>query len=151
MKVVKEFTWDMAHMLEGHAGLCKNIHGHTYKMQVQLECKNLVSGGSSKGMVMDFKHLKEIVKEQIVDYFDHAFVASEESALEMKYANLFLKEDMKVMILPERSTAENMSKWIYRRLQETFVQDNSLPAGIEVQVTLWETPTSYAIYGGEDE
>ena len=40
-KIAKEFNFDMAHMLDGHDGKCKNLHGHTYKLQV--ECSRRVS------------------------------------------------------------------------------------------------------------
>ena len=33
-KVSKEFSFDMAHLLDGHDGKCQNLHGHTYKLQV---------------------------------------------------------------------------------------------------------------------
>ena len=35
-KIAKEFNFDMAHMLDGHDGKCKNLHGHTYKLQVEV-------------------------------------------------------------------------------------------------------------------
>ncbi len=35
-KIAKEFSFDMAHMLDGHDGKCQNLHGHTYKLQVEV-------------------------------------------------------------------------------------------------------------------
>ena len=66
--ITKEFTWDMAHMLAGHLGLCKNLHGHTYKMHVKV-CSKEDSVCERQDMVMDFKDLKEIIKEKIIDSF----------------------------------------------------------------------------------
>ena len=47
MEVSKEFTFDCAHMLTGHDGLCKNLHGHTYKLRIPeklaLDLKNLAN------------------------------------------------------------------------------------------------------------
>ena len=37
MKIAKEFRWEMGHRLPEHFGLCKNIHGHSYKMIVEFE------------------------------------------------------------------------------------------------------------------
>ena len=37
MKIAKEFNWEMGHRLPEHFGKCKNIHGHSYKMMVELE------------------------------------------------------------------------------------------------------------------
>jgi len=71
--VTKEFSFDCAHMLTGHEGPCKNLHGHTYKLQVEVTSYSGVQEeGPSKGMIVDFKDLKQIVKELIVDKLDHS-------------------------------------------------------------------------------
>ena len=53
MRVTKIFDWHCSHRLTNHEGLCKNIHGHTYKLEVEID-GSLLSGGSSDGMVIDF-------------------------------------------------------------------------------------------------
>jgi len=55
--VCKEMTFDCAHMLSGHNALCKNLHGHTYKVQVSVTGYKL-DKGSSQDMIIDFKDLK---------------------------------------------------------------------------------------------
>ena len=72
-KIAKEFNFDMAHMLDGHDGKCKNLHGHTYKLQVEV-AGELVADGAKRGMVMDYADLKAIVKTHILDPMDHAFI-----------------------------------------------------------------------------
>ena len=74
--VTKEVTFDCAHMLDGHEGLCRNLHGHTYKVQVTARRSGgfLISKGPAKGMVLDFSALKGIMQAHIVEPFDHAFV-----------------------------------------------------------------------------
>lgn len=63
--IVKEFTFDAAHRLEGYQGLCQNLHGHTYKLQVGIygPVKN-EAGAADDGMVWDFVKLKQAIKEK---------------------------------------------------------------------------------------
>ena len=73
--VCKEVTFDCAHMLSGHEALCKNLHGHTYKVQVSVTNEQIIEG-PSVDMVIDFKHLKEAITKSIMDKFDHAIIFS---------------------------------------------------------------------------
>ena len=77
-KVSKEFSFDMAHLLDGHDGKCQNLHGHTYKLQVEV-CGNLYASGAKQGMVIDFSDLKSIVKRAVLDPMDHAFIYDQTS------------------------------------------------------------------------
>lgn len=47
-KTAKQFTFDMAHMLDGHDGKCQNLHGHTYILQVEI-MGELYESGAKKG------------------------------------------------------------------------------------------------------
>ena len=73
MKVTKEITFDVAHMLSYYEGKCANLHGHTYKLQVTLEG----NVGDVSHMVLDFNILKEVLNESVMDVFDHAIVFSD--------------------------------------------------------------------------
>lgn len=139
LKVAKEFSFDMAHLLDGHDGKCQNLHGHTYKLQV------IVSGetednGAKKGMVIDFADLKRAVNELIISPMDHAFIYDQSSERETKIAQLLQQLNSKTFALPMRSTAENLAQFIFQRLQENV--------GFHLHsIRLWETPTSFAEYG----
>ena len=141
LKVAKEFSFDMAHLLDGHDGKCQNLHGHTYKLQV------IVSGetednGAKKGMVIDFADLKRVVNELIISPMDHTFIYDQSSERETKIAQLLQQLNSKTFALPMRSTAENLAQFIFQRLQENV--------GFHLHsVRLWETPTSFAEYGEE--
>ncbi|KGQ42228.1 6-carboxytetrahydropterin synthase QueD [Gallibacterium anatis] len=141
LKVAKEFSFDMAHLLDGHDGKCQNLHGHTYKLQV------IVSGetennGAKKGMVIDFADLKRAVNELIISPMDHAFIYDQSSERETKIAQLLQQLNSKTFALPVRSTAENLAQFIFQRLKENV--------GFHLHsVRLWETPTSFAEYGEE--
>ena len=139
LKVAKEFSFDMAHLLDGHDGKCQNLHGHTYKLQV------IVSGetennGAKKGMAIDIADSKRAVNELIISPIDHAFIYDQSSERETKIAQLLQQLNSKTFALPMRSTAENLAQFIFQRLQENV--------GFHLHsVRLWETPTSFAEYG----
>ncbi|KGQ37069.1 6-carboxytetrahydropterin synthase QueD [Gallibacterium genomosp. 1] len=141
LKVAKEFSFDMAHLLDGHDGKCQNLHGHTYKLQV------IVSGetensGAKKGMVIDFADLKKVVNDLIISPMDHAFIYDQSSEREIKIAQLLQQLNSKTFALPMRSTAENLAQFIFQRLKENV--------GFHLHsIRLWETPTSFAEYGEE--
>lgn len=136
-KIAKEFSFDMAHMLDGHDGKCKNLHGHTYKLQVEVTGE-LVESGAKSGMVIDFSDLKAVVKREILDKMDHAFIFDSTSERECQVAELLTSLNSKNFGIPMRTTAENMAKYMFDRLQEA-----GLPVSL---IRLWETPTSYCEY-----
>ena len=83
IRITKEFQFEMAHALLGYDGPCKNIHGHSYKLDVTV--KGNVKAGtedSDEGMVVDFGIIKKLVKELIVDEFDHSLVLNEKMAID---------------------------------------------------------------------
>jgi len=151
LTVTKEYSWAMAHMLAGHPGLCKNIHGHNYKMEVTVSRLNIEHEGFNDdessfkrtGMVIDFKDLKKIVNEGLVAKLDHAFMYNQFSTddVELEVASLLENHGKKVFKVNYRPTAENMAKHFFKFLNAR------MPIGINVtRVKLYETDTSYAIY-----
>lgn len=139
MKITKIFSFDSSHMLDGHDGKCQNLHGHTYKLEITVS-DGLIQGGAKEGMVMDFTDLKAIVKQEIIDPFDHAFIYDGGNGRESQIAALLEGWNMKTMRLNCRTTAENMSMEMFSRLKR---------AGLKVcSVKLWETPMSCAEYEG---
>ena len=131
--VTKEVTFDAAHLLTGYEGLCRNLHGHTYRLQVSVS-----SEPDERGMVVDFKRLKELMKSEITDRFDHSFIYDSASETERAIA-LFLQErGLRTVELPFSTTAENMARYFYGQLAKRVPVSS---------VRLFETPTSCAEYG----
>jgi len=141
--VTKEFAFDCAHLLSGYDGLCKNVHGHTYKLFVTVSAtEGLQESGSSEGMVVDFAILKKLVTEEITSKFDHALVlnANAESELEQELLALGDKYGLRIAKMERRSTCEHMAEDFFEVLT-----DRCLKYGLRVEtVRLYETPTSYA-------
>lgn len=138
-KVTREFSFEAAHMLSGYSGQCKNLHGHSYKLQVSVEGspKNR-PGEDDSEMVMDFSDLKRIVDERVVSKVDHAIIFSsfeyrgdaEEELL--KWAQ---KYGLKHVALNGRCTAETIAAWIRSQILRKI--------GGDVHVRLWETEKSF--------
>lgn len=148
----KEFTFDCAHMLSGHNGACKNLHGHTYKLLVTVSSEEVQwMEVSSDGMVMDFKDLKEIVSQEIISKYDHAFVTdiTTRYAAERSIVEVLKNAGLKVVEFPTRPTAENMSKIFFELINNRLNSDHQGYAEALckcTQVEVYETPTSCATY-----
>jgi len=132
--VTKTVKFDAAHVLTNHRGLCKNLHGHTYRVDVSVT----QDGADDRDMVIDFKDLKRMAGETICDRFDHAFIYNTESAGEREIAAVVEKNGMRTVAIPFRSTAENLAKLFYNDLR------SRIPGLSAVKV--WETADSCAEY-----
>ena len=130
--VTKTVKFDAAHILTNHQGLCKNLHGHTYRVDVSVA----QAEDDERDMVIDFKDLKGIANEVICDRFDHAFVYNTESAGEREIAAVVEKNGMRTVAIPFRSTAENLAKLFYGELKLRIPGLSS--------VRVWETAESCA-------
>ena len=81
IRITKMFNFETGHALYGYDGKCRNVHGHSYKLAVTVIGKPIDEPGQVKlGMVIDFGDLKKIVKEEVVDPFDHATVFNKNTA-----------------------------------------------------------------------
>ncbi|OAD44861.1 6-pyruvoyl trahydropterin synthase family protein [Polaribacter atrinae] len=105
-------------------GKCSNpnYHGHNYEMIVAL----FGEVDPVTGFVYDLGLLRELIKEEIEDPFDHKNLNIE--VAEFKNLN---------------PTAENISIIIYNKLRP------HIPAHLEIEVTLYETRRNFVRYSGE--
>ncbi len=145
IRLTKEFTFEAAHMLEGYDGLCREIHGHSYRLFVTIKGEPQGDEQSPKlGMVMDFGLLKRIVNEQIVERLDHSFMmrntlTAEQVATELGY------HFSKIVLTDYQPTCENMLADFAERLL------GALPEDVELHsLRLHETATSYAEWYASD-
>jgi 6-pyruvoyltetrahydropterin/6-carboxytetrahydropterin synthase len=108
---------------------------------------SLEDEGSKAGMVIDFKDLKEIVKEEIISPLDHSFMYWTHSSDEIEHqlAQILQQADRKVFAVDFRPTAEMMAIYFFQSLEDKF---NEIDIDL-VSIKVWETPTSYAEFRGE--
>lgn len=144
IRITKEFSFEAAHMLKGYDGLCKNIHGHSYRLAVTIMGQTNSDINSPKlGMVMDFGDLKRIVYENIVNVYDHALVVNGAENDE-KRLHLSAGTD-KVIFTAFQPTCENMVSDFARIISQ------KLPAHLKLySIKLYETANSFAEWYATD-
>ncbi len=134
----------MSHALLNYDGLCRNIHGHSYKLQITVAGEPLQDDGSPKdGMVIDFSILKKIIQQQIVSQLDHSLMINEKAPIG-KLSELGQMYE-RLQIVPFQPTSENMVVYIARQVKPL------LPEHIELfSVRLYETANSFAEWYASD-
>ncbi len=131
MKIAKEFRWEMGHRLPEHFGLCKNIHGHSYKMLVEFE-----GDLDEQGMIIDYYDVEKIINP-IVEKLDHAFLVNKNDKTVLEFLK---KMNSKKVVVDFQSTAENICTFI---LDE--VKKSNLPSNVKgIKVRVYETVDDYA-------
>lgn len=138
IRVTKRFHFEMAHALPGYDGLCSNIHGHSYYLEMTVcgEPAN-VPGKSGDGMVIDFQCLKSLVKSTVTDKLDHSLMVRQ--SIEEVAKRAFEKVTERIYYVDFQPTTENIVLHIVDKIKPV------LPEGITLHsVRLYETGTSYA-------
>ena len=77
IRITKEFHFETGHALYGYDGLCKNVHGHSYKLAVTVVGSPIVDPSQTKnGMVLDFSDLKKNLyfSKQVNTYYKCCFI-----------------------------------------------------------------------------
>lgn len=135
MFVAKEFRFEAAHRLPFHEGKCRHLHGHSYKIVVELEGEP-----DANGFVIDFNEIKKRINPYI-DELDHTTIISQND-VELK--KVFDEKGWRYSLMPVDSTAENLCKYFLDRiLEEHMIFLKSI--GIRsIGVKVFETKTSYA-------
>ncbi len=144
IRVTKRFHFEMAHTLYEYDGVCRNIHGHSYNLEVTLigEPRN-ETGHPKDGMVLDFGDLKEIVKSEIVGRFDHSLMVN--SRVPQPQMELLKKTTGRLIIVKFQPTTENIVAYIAEILQQHLPENVSL-----FSIRLYETVTAFAEWFASD-
>ena len=131
-----EQSFDSAHFLAGYVGKCGNIHGHRWRVLLQVQSEQLREDAQQRGMCVDFSTIKDELKK-MVDYLDHALLI-EKGTLKDKTMEALSEEGFCVIELAFRPTAENFAKYFY----ELFAKKGYNVAAVHV----YETPNNCARY-----
>jgi 6-pyruvoyltetrahydropterin/6-carboxytetrahydropterin synthase len=135
LQITKIFRFEMAHAVFGYPGKCKNIHGHSYELHVTVGSPAAIEFVPAPGFILDFKVLKAIVQEKVIDNVDHKLVLSSAYINDHQY----LANSENLCTWPYEPTAENILLYVKNQLNE------SLPNGVYLmRLKLYETNDSYA-------
>ncbi len=131
-----EAAFDSSHFLTDYYGKCENLHGHRWRVEVTLEQDELQTEGTMRDMVLDFGVFKKAVRA-LAEELDHTFLV-EEGSLKPVTIEALEGEGFTLTILPFRTTAENLARYFFDRLEA----DGFPVAQVEVD----ETPNNRAFY-----
>lgn len=145
IRITKQFSFETGHALYGYDGKCKNVHGHSYKLSVTVIGSPISDATNVKyGMVIDFGDLKKIVKEEIVDVFDHATVFNKNTP-HVELAHELSTRGHNVLLVDYQPTSEMMVIDFAEKISAR------LPENIQLfSLRLQETDSSYAEWYASD-
>ncbi|MDF4220349.1 MULTISPECIES: 6-carboxytetrahydropterin synthase [Maribacter] len=145
IRITKQFNFETGHALYGYDGKCRNVHGHSYKLSVTVIGKPITDTNHVKlGMVIDFGDLKKIVKEDIVDVFDHATVFNKNTP-HVELAKELTDRGHNVILADYQPTSENMVIDFAAKIKSRLPENISL-----FSLKLQETDTSFAEWFASD-
>jgi len=117
LKTLLDFA--SAHSLRGYPGDCAKLHGHNWKIEVEVIGETL----NEIGMLIDFKDIKRHAKA-VIEELDHSFLN------DPPYFS------------DRNPTAENIAQYIFRALQSRITSDNLKMH----RLTVWENDRNCVIY-----
>ncbi|MFC1748759.1 6-carboxytetrahydropterin synthase QueD [Pseudomonadota bacterium] len=117
LKVVTDFA--AAHSLRNYPGDCANLHGHNWKVEVEV----IATALNELGIGMDFKQIRKNAKA-ICDSLDHKYLNDLAAFSEVN------------------PTAENIAAYIFQELKKSLTTDTTYVSA----VTIWETERACVTY-----
>lgn len=133
-RITRRLTLDAGHRVPGHEGKCRNLHGHTYTVEVEV-----FGPIPDDGMVLDFGVVKEIMAT-VLDPWDHAFLVWEQDTAVL--AALDVDPLWRRVTLPYPPTAENLARIAANALRAPLRRSGVTLASVRV----WETPNCWATW-----
>ena len=145
IRITKQFSFETGHALYGYDGKCRNVHEHSYKLSVTVVGTPISETSHVKyGMVIDFSDLKKIVKNEIVDVFDHATVFNKNTP-HVELAKELSDRGHNVLLVDYQPTSEMMVIDFAEKIK------THLPSNIQLHsLKLQETESSYAQWFASD-
>jgi 6-pyruvoyltetrahydropterin/6-carboxytetrahydropterin synthase len=142
MDITTRLEFDAGHRIPNHKSNCKNLHGHRYAIEVTVTGPiHEDSKSSDFGMVIDFSDVKQIIKDLVVERWDHAFIVYQDDKEIINFLNTI--PNHKTVIFPVVPTAENMASEAYRILSVEFKKRFNHQLTIK-RIRMYETPNSWA-------
>ena len=129
-------SFDSAHFLKDYEGKCSNLHGHRWKVEVTVASEELSGEQQTRGMVVDFKTLKDDLNE-LCDNLDHCLII-EHGSMKDKTLEALHEEGFRIVEMDFRPTAENLAEYFYGEMEDKGYQ--------VILAKVFETPNNCAGY-----
>ena len=145
VRLTKAFNFEMAHALLNYDGKCKNIHGHSYRLEVTIIGEPINEKGHPEdGLVIDFGVLKNIVHTSVINEFDHALVVQASHNNEL--TTVLSKNFERMIYSIYQPTCENLILDFAERIKKMLPPQTTLH-----HLILHETATAYAEWYASDQ
>jgi 6-pyruvoyltetrahydropterin/6-carboxytetrahydropterin synthase len=142
MRITRRLEFDAGHRIPNHQSQCRHLHGHRYALEVTLSGEvNCVSGDAREGMVMDFSEVKKIAQREVVDRWDHAFLAWRADRKVLDF--LATLADHRTVVFDAPPTAEHLAQAAFALLEPAYRSEYGSDLHLEC-VRLYETPNCWA-------
>lgn len=142
MIITRRLEFDAGHRIPDHRSLCRHLHGHRYALEVTVAGDiTRMDGDPRNGMVLDFSEIKSLMREHVVDCWDHAFLAYQGDTHIIDFLNTL--PDHRTVVLDVVPTAENLAAKAFSLLEPHI---NALcDKALTLQnVRIYETPNCWA-------
>jgi 6-pyruvoyltetrahydropterin/6-carboxytetrahydropterin synthase len=103
----RRLTFEAGHRVYLHESKCANLHGHSYKIEIEASAPEL----DDIGRIIDFSVLKSAVGGWIDDKWDHGFLLFEDDNVAFTSVTS-MSSSQKVFVLPYNPTAENIARYL---------------------------------------
>jgi 6-pyruvoyltetrahydropterin/6-carboxytetrahydropterin synthase len=133
-KYYSKIEFDAAHRIVGHKNKCQFLHSHRYVLEVSAESDVV----DNLGMVVDFGHIKSVIKNWIDDNFDHNLILHQnDREIGEKICNW---TGQKIYYMQQNPTAENIASHLKLDILPKLFTNNSF---FITKVKLFETPNCF--------
>ena len=140
LSLVRQLSFCAGHRLYGHEGRCAFLHGHNYRVDIEVEAERGGAAVDDVGRVVDFSLIKKRMLGWLDEHWDHAFILFEKD--ETTLAAVRVAEPTKYFVLPWNPTAENMARYLLEVVAPGVLADLGV---VTRKVAVWETDESCAV------
>ena len=142
MRITRRLEFDSGHRIPNHQSECRHLHGHRYAIEITLAGDVVQAAGDARhGMVMDFSEVKLIAQREVVDAWDHAFLAWRDDRVVVDF--LATLPAHRTVLFDSPPTAEHLAESAFRSLDRAYRDEYGNHLRLE-QVRLYETPNCWA-------
>lgn len=140
--ITRRLEFDAGHRIPDHRSLCKHLHGHRYALEVTVSGDvTRLDGDPRNGMILDFSEVKTVMRELVVDRWDHAFLVHAGDTLIVDFLRSL--PDHRTVVLDTVPTAENLAQKAFDLLAPKI--GTLCNKALRLQnVRLYETPNCWA-------